>query len=354
MRLIIILASFLAVGNPVRGSIGDRLDEFQECKDDCQGSLGCNGLVDETVAKLGSKEDIYFSRAPSLLSNFAFWDCESNCDYQCQQIITQMRIFEGDDIVQFHGKWPFKRFLGVQEFFSTIFSMANFIPHYRGYQLVYQELKSLPPHKKAHSLLHNYIYVAIMGMLAWVSSTVFHFRDLEFTEKLDYFFAGATVLSGFHAILIRLARFDNHKGLRKLVSGIVALIFTAHVVRQYLDWSYTYNMRFNVAFGVLQYILLLTLSVQNYNNLKSGKLPRKAQYLSRNTMIYHLCVVPAALVIGTSLSMSCELFDFFSYRWQIDSHAIWHACTVLPSWKLYDFFIQDFRYMNACDGITVD
>ncbi|SCU99138.1 LAME_0G01970g1_1 [Lachancea meyersii CBS 8951] len=349
------LLIFITALKVAQGSIGDRLDEFIECTEDCQAVMKCPGFDEQLSMSFIDESQSGFYHASSLSRNLLLWDCASHCDYQCQHIITKMRIQNGEPIVQFHGKWPFKRIFGMQELFSTVFSMANFMPHYRGYQLLQREIRSSSSsHRNVRSVLNKYLYVAIAGMLAWSSSTIFHFRDLEITEKLDYFFAGATVLSGFHAILIRVARLDRQNTYRHLVSGLVVLIFGMHIVRQYLDWSYTYNMRFNVFFGVLQYVLLLLLASKNYRRLALGRMPRKAHYMPRQSMIFKLCVVPVALVVSTSLFMSCELFDFFSYRWQIDAHAIWHACTVLPSWKLYDFFLDDYHYLDACDRDNED
>ena len=58
--------------------------------------------------------------------------------------------------------------------------------------------------------------------------------------------------------------------------------------------------------------------------------------------MFKLCVVPVLLVVGTSLAMSLELFDFFLYDYQIDAHAVWHLCTIWPSWVLYRFFVDDY------------
>lgn len=315
-------------------SPGDWLDEFIECKEVCEAVLSCSELGNEQYEASNEFRAFDFERVSAVQKYLFFWDCESNCDYQCQQIVTQMRISEGEEIVQFHGKWPFKRLFQMQELFSTLFSVANFFPHYRGYQMLMKERSRLPVHKRSRVILDKYLYVAIAGMLAWTASSVFHFRDLEVTEKLDYFFAGATVLSGFHGILTRILRLDRFDQLRRIVSGTALLIFCLHILRLYVDWSYTYNMRFNVLFGVLQYMLLLTLAYKNYQQIKTRRQSRKSQYIPRESLMYHLCIIPVGLVLTTSLAMSCELFDFFSYPLQIDSHAIWHACTVLPSVKL--------------------
>lgn len=353
MNLGCLLLSLIGLVNLALGSPGDWLDEFIDCRESCEVMRSCSDPSTDAPDHHNGFDISYFDETPVFLRKCLLWDCESDCDYQCQQIVTILRIENGEEIYQFHGKWPFKRLFGIQELYSTLFSIANFVPHYRGFKILRSELKKLSHYDKSGILLDKYVYVSIAGMLAWTASSIFHLRDLIVTEKLDYFFAGATVLSGFHAIFIRIFRLDKHDNLRHLFCGTVILIFLMHILRLYLDWSYTYNMRFNVAFGVLQYLLLLTLSYRNYVHLKSQPKSRSSPYASQAQMTWQLCTVPLLLVVGTSLAMSCELFDFFSYTWQIDSHAIWHACTILPSWKLYDFFIRDYRYLkHRCNSLA--
>lgn len=335
-----------------KASPGDWLDEFLDCRDACEYRRSCANSDIHQVSEQNPFWSFPFQETPGVY-RLLLWDCVADCDHQCQQAVTQMRIAADQEVYQFHGKWPFKRMLGMQELFSTLFSIGNFVPQYRGFRLLLRERNVVPPHLKSRLILDKYTYVAVAGMLAWLSSTVFHLRDLLVTEKLDYFFAGATVLAGFHAILVRIARLDTSDLLRHAFSTIVALTFSAHILRLYLDWSYTYNMRFNVFFGVLQYVLLLLLSLQNYRAIKGQdhrpKPRSRSRYAATSGLVWDLCAMPALLVVGTSLAMTCELFDFFSYRWQIDSHAIWHVCTIVPSWILYDFFLRDFRHLVASE-----
>lgn len=310
-------------------SLGDNLDEFIDCVEACEYQRKCN---DATRIHAASQfAHITFDETP-ILYKLLLWDCSSDCDYQCQQIITKSRIEAQEEIYQFHGKWPFKRSMGLQEFYSTVFSVGNFIPHYQGFKLLKNVLGRVPHSNKNRVLLQNYLLVAISGMLAWTCSSVFHTRDLILTEKLDYFFAGATVLSGFHAIFTRVTRLDEKQYLRKLFSLGTLGVFLLHILRLHFDWSYTYNMRFNVFFGVLQYALLITVSFLNYKALCKSKVGSMRQ----------LVVLPIFLVCFTGIAMSNELFDFFSYTWQIDSHAIWHVLTIFPSFFLYPFFLADY------------
>ncbi|KAA8567290.1 hypothetical protein EYC84_010324 [Monilinia fructicola] len=96
-------------------STGDRLPEFKQCVEVCQQENCDNGVGGATKIPL--------------LHRLLFWTCPAECDYTCQHIITNARVESGQPIVQFHGKWPFYRFLGMQEPFSVFFSLLNFLAH---------------------------------------------------------------------------------------------------------------------------------------------------------------------------------------------------------------------------------
>lgn len=340
-RLFLFLLSPIFIKGTL-SSPGDNLDEFIDCAYACEYKRKCPGSMINYIDPITNEfyNGVDFQDTPYIYKKFLFWDCISDCDYQCQQIITKRRIKENEEIYQFHGKWPFLRIFGTQEFFSVIFSVGNFIPHYYGLrrlQIQFNKYQRTP----YRNILINYMYVAIAGLLAWSASTIFHLRDLLITEKLDYFFAGLTVLVAFHGLFSRMTRLYLYETFSMVFKGCMVFIFIVHLLRLYLDWSYTYNMRFNVFFGILQYLLLLLLSYQNYVSLKSSK-----EIVYRyNQRILKLCIIPIGLVTFTGLAMSLELFDFFSYDYQIDAHALWHAATVVPTYYLYEFLIEDFNYI---------
>ncbi|AGO10835.1 AaceriAFR678Cp [[Ashbya] aceris (nom. inval.)] len=329
-------------------SVGDRLGEFVECNRVCRARRRCEEHGGAGAFADDSPFAAYTFADTPVAYRALLWDCSADCDYQCQQVITRRRLLEGEEPVQFHGKWPFVRMLGMQEFFASVFSVANFVPHLQGYRQLQRELKRVSGASSTPVLLRKYRYLAAVGMLAWVCSAVFHARDMPLTEKLDYFFAGATVLAGFHALYIRFRRLDLAPARRRLFSLSVLLVFGLHVARLYRSWSYTYNMRFNICFGLLQYLLLVLLALQNYSSLRRQRQQLGTGiYAQRPGLQFQLVLVPVLLVLYTAMAMSSELFDFFSYRWQIDSHAIWHFLTVAPSFVLYDFFLKDYRYLNT-------
>ncbi|CAL9736386.1 protein Per1p [Monosporozyma servazzii] len=340
MKLLNVLSSLSLFIAFCMGSPGDNLDEFIDCTYACEYQRNCYGSeVNYIDPETNAFSKVQFFDTPVVYADFLLWDCIADCDYQCQQIITKMRIREDKEIYQFHGKWPFLRLFGTQELYSVLFSIGNFIPHYQGFHRLKAKFVS-PKSSPFNNILINYTYVAIAGMAAWTASSIFHLRDLIVTEKLDYFFAGLTVLSAFHALFARMTRLYLYKTLSTIFTGSVVFIFVIHLLRLYIDWSYTYNMRFNVFFGILQYGLLMFLSYQNYQSLKDHK-----NIYHYRTKLIKLCVIPVVLVVVTAMAMSLELFDFFSYQFQIDAHALWHAATIIPSHYLYEFLIEDFDYI---------
>lgn len=48
-------------------------------------------------------------------------------------------VAQGLGMVQFYGKWPFVRVLGVQEFFSMIFSLPNLYVNYKNIRPIFRQ-----------------------------------------------------------------------------------------------------------------------------------------------------------------------------------------------------------------------
>ena len=137
---------------------------------------------------------------PPLHLRLLLWTCASDCDYQCQRRVTAARVARGAPVEQFYGKWPFRRLLGVQEPFSVLFSLLNGYAHVVGLRRVRAELP------RNHPMAAYYVGFARIGMLCWAMSALFHTRDSELTERLDYFGAGANVMYGLYYTPIRVFR----------------------------------------------------------------------------------------------------------------------------------------------------
>lgn len=289
------------------------------------------------------------------------WNCVLNCDYECQRIVTKERCKNNQEIYQFHGKWPFLRVFGIQELASVIFSIGNYMVHAIGIKKVLEAKRQADPMIKYEYIV--LIICSFIAMFAWICSTVFHIRDSLVTERLDYFVAGLTVLSGFYGVFTRYFRLylPNRKLQRVLFTIACILAYTWHIYRLVDDWLYTYNMQANITLGVLQNILWGFLCFDLYckyyeleNNglvykekrsnhldyIKPGRLLIPSFY-SRSFKLYSL--YPLLLCVIVIAGMSLEIFDFPPIFFDlVDAHSLWHLVTIIPAfYGWYDWMIWD-------------
>ena len=222
-------------------------------------------------------------------------------------------------VVQYHGKWPFKRLLGIQEPFSVLFSLLNLLAHRQGMARVREQIPARYP------LRPWYIALGYFGLASWTFSMIFHTRDFSITEKMDYFAAGASVLYGLYYSPIRIFRLDKREAIRQSIlrawTALCVALYLAHVA--YLTiwrWDYTYNMAANVAVGVVQNLLWSGFSIYQYRKLQKT-----------------WTVWPGMIVAWLIMAMSLELFDFPPFWGMIDAHSLWHLGTVIPTvwWYRY-------------------
>jgi hypothetical protein len=157
MIVFMIISVFISA---ITASSGDRLPEFRQCK------YSCNKACPE-------------SPPIPLVLQLTLWNCESECDYTCMNIVSDGHQTKGAKIHQYHGKWPFERILGIQEPASVIFSLFNGYYHYRGLQK-YLKL----PGTNQHVYRSILILYGTSAVNLWFWSAVFHTRDFPFTEKV--------------------------------------------------------------------------------------------------------------------------------------------------------------------------
>ena len=217
-------------------------------------------------------------------------------------------------IVQYHGKWPFYRFMGIQEPFSVLFSLMNFVAHQDGLKKIRATIPNDYPLRK------YYVTFGYFGMASWIFSMLFHTRDFNLTEKLDYFAAGASVLYGLYYTPIRIFRLDQTTSTTKqtvlrLWTVVCVLLYIGHVSYLTLwSWDYTYNMAANVVAGIISNVLWSWFSLKTYQKLKK---PWTAW--------------PGLIVAWIIMAMSLELLDFPPVAGMVDAHSLWHLGTVIPT-----------------------
>lgn len=324
------LVGLLCLAVPALASVGDRLPEFQTCLSQC------------TSRRCSSGED-----SLPLHLRVLFWTCSQNCDYICQKLVTASREINGLSVEQFHGKWPFDRLFGIQEPASVLFSILNLLPHLYGWGLI-QRLTTVSSKSTSSSagtlspfLVKTYKGFSIIGMNAWVWSTVFHVRDFTLTERLDYFSAGLAVSYGFFTAMVRVFRLDLAKNIiyRYLLIAVCVGAYVSHVsYLQFVRFSYSYNMLANVVVGVLSNILWIYFSISSYREAVANSAPN----VSNTWKLW-----PMFVVLTITGAMSFELFDFPPFWNILDAHALWHAGTVLPCFWWYAYMKRDIQYLKS-------
>src|SRR5579859_449836 len=297
----------------VNASSGDRLDVFIQCKAEWYQTLFRSANLHCSIKAHCSPTNPHFPihKPLPLHLRLLLWDCPSECDYTCQRQVTNSLRSQGLALHQFHGKWPFQRLWGIQEPCSVLFSILNFHGYYRGTRLVLQRIPD------SYALKPYYVLLGLFGMNAWVWSSIFHTRDFLFTERADYFSAGASVLYGLFYTPLRL--FNVHQrdinSIRPYINVwavICAAAFIAHVYYlSFVTFSYSYNMMANVVVGIAQNIMWIYYSITRSQS-------------SRGLWVW----TPVFVVVYVSCAMSLEIFDFFPFADALDAHALWHAATV--------------------------
>lgn len=333
----------------VIASIGDSLPQFRSCLSDCRTS-------DCSTSRASSKyqQDSINPLAAQLFQ----WDCNLDCDYKCQQLITRERKSSGLPVVQFHGKWPFKRIFGVTEIFSTIFSLGNLIVNYRNFNKIRRARRyaSLRDPAKA-KMLSQYSLLLSISIIGWVFSTVFHMRDLPETETLDYLGAGAIIVANFNAIVIRkFGLFRPENNLKRVFfQTCLCIVLVLHYTRLYRSWDYSYNMKFNVALGMLSLLLWifhafdvrrLYLRRPHFYNNSIQLLPYETKILAKLNYLglsktKNIPLIPVLLNIFLICAIGFEVLDFEPWFLLMDGHSLWHLCTIFPPIVWFDWNIWD-------------
>ncbi|XP_068716395.1 post-GPI attachment to proteins factor 3-like isoform X1 [Montipora foliosa] len=315
-RLILNLQSIISVTiillwNPARGSSGDKSYPFRTCLKECK--RGCH--LDEYPGKL-----------PLYLTIF-WWDCTDECKYQCMHSVTATDLKKSKKVQQFYGKWPFVRFLGIQEPASVLFSIFNAAGHILGWRM----LRSRVPSTNYDMYLVWKIGVVI-DVNAWLWSMVFHTRDLNWTEKMDYFAATSLVVYQLFTCLMRIIGLQN-KSSCFCVGFFLLCLFSGHVFYlAFVKFDYGYNMKFNITMGIMNMCSWLGWCYKSY---PQQPYVWKAAFIS----------------VSVFLLLSLELGEFPPILWIFDAHSLWHLGTAPLSYFWYSFLVDDARQQLAAKQI---
>lgn len=166
-----------------------------------------------------------------------------------------------------------------------------------------------------------------IAMNAWVWSIVFHTRDIELTELLDYTFAFSMVLATLWVTILRIFH-KNSLSFKVIVSLVAIFYFLNHFA--YLTakkFDYMYNMKANIVTGIISSVIWI---IWYFVNRKKKKYAWKI----------------VLFVILTFASLLLELKDFPPIFWAFDAHSLWHLSTVPLTVLFYSFVIDDCQYLR--------
>ncbi|KAM5273761.1 post-GPI attachment to proteins factor 3 isoform 3-T3 [Ctenodactylus gundi] len=276
---LVLLAGVAALAG---GSQGDREPVYRDCVLRCE-ERNCSGGA---LKHFRSLQPIYMS--------LAGWTCRDDCKYECMWITVGLYLQEGHRVPQFHGKWPFSRFLFFQEPASA---MASFLNGLASLVMLCRYRTSVP-----------------------VSSPMYH-TCVAFAWKMDYFCASAVILHSVYLCCVRTVGLQR-PAVASAFRAFLLLLLTAHV--SYLSlvrFDYGYNLVANVAIGLVNLAWWLAWCLQNRRQLPHVR----------------KCMVVVLLLQGLSL---LELLDFPPLFWVLDAHAIWHISTI-PVYILFFSFLED-------------
>ncbi|XP_044303052.1 post-GPI attachment to proteins factor 3 isoform X2 [Varanus komodoensis] len=296
---LLLLLGAAGVGpSPVEGSRGDREPVYRECLARCE-KRNCSG---PGLRHFRSHQPLYMS--------LAGWTCKDDCKYECMWRTVDFYVQEGYKVPQFHGKEP------ASAFASFLNGLANLV--------MLNRYKATVP--RSSPMYHTCIAFAWVSLNAWFWSTIFHTRETNLTEKMDYFCASAVILHSVYLCCVRTLGLKR-PAFATAFGGFLFLFLACHV--SYLTlvrFDYGYNMTANVAIGLLNLFWWLGWCMRNQQRLP---------YVWK-------CVVVVLLLQGLAL---LELLDFPPLFWIFDAHAIWHISTIPVNILFYSFLVDDSLYL---------
>ncbi|PKA48729.1 hypothetical protein AXF42_Ash018671 [Apostasia shenzhenica] len=319
---------FLVLGflvGDLDGSAGDADQIYKTCVDQCEKTASIGDIFIQQCIFLANDAVVnstWYMQEPLYLQ-WKQLNCRSDCRYHCMMQREKEREALGLSPVKYHGKWPFKRIYVFQEPASAALSAFNLMMHFNGwlsfFVLVNYKLPLRPQSRRTYyeytGLWHIY---GFLSMNAWLWSAIFHTRDFELTEKLDY--SSAVALLGYSLILSLLRTFDvKDEASRVMFAAPILAFVTTHILYlNFYELDYGWNMKVCIVMGVVQmFVWAIWAGVTRHPNRVK------------------LWIV----VFGGALAMLLEIYDFSPYCGYFDAHALWHAATI-PLTILWWSFIK--------------
>ncbi|EEB17464.1 conserved hypothetical protein [Pediculus humanus corporis] len=288
----LLLSCILFLFEDVLGSIGDNSFFYINCVQYCDYKFCHSG-----------KQKVHH-RA---LKNFEYslWSCIENCEYECQWKTVESFQKRNWPIPQFRGKWPFIRLFGFQEPASVFFSVLNFITVLKLILLFRKKVSNSAPYYYIWNLF------GLIQLNSWFWSTVYHTRDVDFTEKMDYISAFILIIYSFYAMGLRyISPSINKKTL--LWSIFCGLFGLNHVSYLWLyNFDYGWSNRSRVVSMEFSSFSITILCLENFYVCSSSR----SNYFTRAYgFSSHFMVVRCARPLARYINYLQYIFFSFCHR----------------------------------------
>ncbi|RKO99848.1 hypothetical protein CXG81DRAFT_2151, partial [Caulochytrium protostelioides] len=321
----------------VEASAGDQDSIFLQCVRKCTISE-CNPVD----AASGQRHP----RAVPWSLRLLGWTCPQECRYSCMHDIEAARIAMHAHPRQYYGKWAFRRAFGMQEIVSVLASIGNGYVHYRGFRFWHHARRLAqrdPARAAAFPWTTVFMLESAIAINAWFWSSVFHARDFDWTERMDYYAAGAVIFYATFAVMARAlgwappvvhtaaSRAKQPATAARFVLLAVAwsTLFLCHIgkLMRGVRFDYGYNMAACAVVGML------------------GNLVWGGWAIRHSARRYPRLILSAA--VGVVFAMALELLDFPPIWGLVDAHSLWHAATIPLALLKYEFHRRDVFYETA-------
>jgi post-GPI attachment to proteins factor 3 len=288
------------------------------------------------------------------------WNQRDNCIYVCAHRIAdplyyrqktalaasanniqKLTFFKNKARVQqYYGKWPLFRVVGMQEFFSVLFSLGNIAAHVAGAAYFYKKTRHtslqvvMLEGDSRRSIFYWFPSIALFFLVAvatWLASAVYHIRQTDVTLGLDYFFSMFFLSSALAFTAVRVFRlfFFRHQFFFVYIPNVAFLIAYAILIAttHYTKYHIYYGAAVSLAFS------LLWLSWAIFYTRRGRRYPNKKKK--------HLPLILAFVFLFGASTAALGAFDFVPLGLLLDAHACWHLSSIPLTLLLYLFITKE-------------
>ncbi|NXR69999.1 PGAP3 factor, partial [Rhadina sibilatrix] len=152
--LLLLLLMAAAAPGPARGSQGDREPLYRECLSRCE-RQNCSGAA---LRHFRARQPLYMG--------LTGWTCRDECKYECMWLTVRLYQQGGHRVPQFHGKWPFSRFLFFQEPASAF---ASFLNGLASLVMLLRYRAAVPPAAPTYPTCVAFAWITLVALGHWAT-----------------------------------------------------------------------------------------------------------------------------------------------------------------------------------------